>query len=106
VIQLKTPAILRILRGTLRAVRSRRTTTLSPTALHAFHTILLVLAGSPFGPAAIGTVAQRWRGRTAPVDSRSPTTVEIATTGRDHHGGLILVAARFKASTTDIGLGS
>jgi hypothetical protein len=66
--------------------------------LHAFHTILVVLAGSPFGPAAIGTIAQRWRGRVTvepcaagavgvsvgTLDySRIPSSFEQTSSGRD-----------------------
>ena len=50
---------------------------MAPQLSTVLHTIVILIASSPFGPAAVTAVAEKWRGRPVPIDAREP----VARTG-------------------------
>jgi hypothetical protein len=48
------------------------TLAMTPHLSTVLNTILVLIAGSPFGPAAMTAVAEKWRGRPVPIQPRPP----------------------------------
>jgi hypothetical protein len=53
-------------------VIARDRSAMTPPLSTVLNTIIFLIAGSPFGPAAVSAVAQKWRGRPVPVESSHP----------------------------------
>jgi hypothetical protein len=44
---------------------------MTPHLSTVLNTIIVLIAGMPFGPAAMTAVAEKWRGRPVPIEPRS-----------------------------------
>ena len=51
---------------------THETISMAPQLSTVLHTIVILIAGSPFGPAAMTAVAEKWRGRPVPIQRRPP----------------------------------
>ena len=47
------------------------TRSMTPHLSTVLNTIIVLIAGMPFGPAAMTAVAEKWRGRPVPIEPRS-----------------------------------